>query len=176
MVCLIIVPMIINSDLSQEIIDTLMNDHERMKNFKTNYHRMSCKLLIVSKIRALFETEKIDDYVLRIFPEERHSFLDKLYEKMITKCLETYKEDKILFEDKLFYYFPDPDDEYSGLYNINIEDVLKEFRPYTGVSKKSVKKGKKENRNRIKNEEDDKNEESKNDIIYSKGNEEKVDL
>lgn len=175
-ISLISLPLIMNSDLSQEIIDTLMNDHERMKNFKTNYHRMSCKLLIVSKIRALFETEQIDDYVLRIFPEDRNSFLDKLYDTMMTKCLETYKEDKLLFEDKLFYYFPEPDHEYSGLYNINIEDVVKEFRPYTVVGKKNTKKGKKENRNRIKNEEDDKNDETKNDITYTKGNEEKVDL
>ena len=89
-----------STDLTKEIIDSLNNDHLRMKGFKENFRRMSCKLLVVSKIRALYETEELDKYTNRTTPESRPKYVDKLREEYYDACMLTYKEDKLIFENE----------------------------------------------------------------------------
>ncbi len=164
-ILLLALSFIISTDLSPEIIDTLMADHERMKHFRENYNRLSCKLLIVSKIKAMFELEEIDYYTDRIHPNDRAQFLEELKKAMIDKCLSTYKEDKIIFEDKLFYSYPNPDNEYRGYYFIDIEEILAKYPAY---------KSEKPKKKRRSNNEDSKGEQSEQKELKPK--EEKVDL
>ncbi len=123
-------------DLSPEIINTLNADHERMKNFKVNYNRMSCKLLITAKLKAMFELEEIDVFTNQVVPEKRIEFLDELKETMMNKCLSTYRDDKILFEHTMFYSFPNPDYENYEYYNIDVSKILDKYPKYTATPEK----------------------------------------
>ena len=123
-------------DLSPEIINTLNADHERMKNFKVNYNRMSCKLLITAKLKAMFELEEIDVFTNQVVPEKRVEFLDELRETMLNKCLATYRDDKILFEHTMFYSFPNPDYENYEYYNIDVSKILDKYPKYTATPEK----------------------------------------
>ena len=114
-------------DLSSEIIKTLENDHQRMSNFKENYRRMSCKLLTVSKMRALYESEELDIYTNRTTPEMRPKYVDKLKDAYLENCLKLYREDKILFEKELFYSFPKDDGSYKWLLKVDKEALLEGF-------------------------------------------------
>ena len=130
---IVIICLILNSlsmDLSSEILETLNNDHLRMKGFKENYRRMSCKLLVTSRLRAMYETEELDHYTNKTTPEARPKFLDRYRNDLLEHCLKHYKEDKIIFQDQLFYSYPQDDREYRGLLSVNITEILLDFPVY----------------------------------------------
>lgn len=144
-------------DLSKEIIDTLNNDHVRMKNFKENFRRMSCKLLVTSKLRALYETEELDKYTNQTTPESRPLYLDKLYENYYEACMKTYREDKLIFEKELFYSYPSDDEKYQRYLNVSLQDMLEGFPKYNVTeheipNKEKSGKTKKERKDRITQE------------------------
>lgn len=115
------------ADLSTEVVETLHQDHERMKNFKENYRRMSCKLLVNAKFRAMYETEEIDKYTNRTTPEERPRYIDLVHDEMLNTCLKVYREDKILFEKELFYSYPQDDSQYKAFFKVDMEALLENF-------------------------------------------------
>ena len=116
-----------SADLSKDVVETLQQDHERMKNFKENYRRMSCKLLVNAKFRAMYETEEIDKYTNRTTPEERPRYIDLVHNEMLNTCYKVYREDKILFEKELFYSYPQDDSQYKAFYKVDLEALLENF-------------------------------------------------
>lgn len=168
-------------DLSPEIINTLNADHERMKNFKVNYNRMSCKLLITAKLKAMFELEEIDVFTNQVVPEKRVEFLDELREAMLNKCLTTYRDDKILFEHAMFYSFPNPDYENYEYYNIDVSKILDKYPKYTATPEKiaAFEKRKKKREEKLKADQEAQakaQEESAGQPEIENKREEKIDL
>ncbi len=149
----------VTTDLTKEIIDSLNNDHLRMKGFKENFRRMSCKLLVVSKIRALYETEELDKYTNRTTPESRPKYVDKLREEYYDACMLTYREDKLIFEKEMFYSYPQDDSKYQKYLNVSLETLLEEFPKFNQTewdlaNKVNEKKDSKKKRGAKKDEED----------------------
>lgn len=157
----------LNTDLSKEIIETLNQDHANMKNFKENYRRMSCKLLVVAKMRAMFETEEIDKYSNFTTPESRPKFIDRVHEDMLNACMERYKEDKILFEKELFYSYPQDDSQYNRYINVSLSEILEEFPSFNQTDydlKNKKKKEPKKSRKGRYDEENTENQKEKDDL------------
>lgn len=157
-----------STELGKDILETLNKDSDHMKNFKENYRRMSCKLLVTSKLRAMFETEELDKYTNRTTPEARPQFLDRLKEEYLNSCLSTYKEDKIIFEKELFYSYPGDDKEYRRYLKVDLEELIKEYPEYDSsleVKDDTIKNKKKNKENRHKaNNEEVKAEQNKDDL------------
>lgn len=145
-VCLgIFIPYAYSTDLSPEIVETLMADHESMKDFRNKYHKLSCKLVVVAKMRAMFETKDIDKIITRVAPENRGELLDDLREAYTANCNKLYKEDKIIFESQLFYSYPNPDTDYQAFFKIDEDSMISKYPKYTAPPKpKKSKKSKAE--------------------------------
>ena len=166
-------------DLSSEIIETLNKDHVRMKNFKENFRRMSCKLLVNAKLRALFETEELDKFTNQITPETRGAYLDKLQDALFQACMKTYREDKLIFEKELFYSYPTDDEQYRKYLDVNYQELLEEFPKYTAPERPNKKtNNKKERKDKLSQETENINNQStaENEGKEKKEREEKVDL
>lgn len=116
-------------DLSDDVKSTLLEDHKLMKEFRPKYKQYSCKLLTISKIKALYEVEKLDQYYYKIHPEKRSEFLEHIKSKMYNKCMLNYKDDKFIFEAELYYSYPSEgkDNDYKQYINIDLDEAVEEF-------------------------------------------------
>lgn len=70
--------------LTPKILELLDKDQLAFENFRGQYRYLSCKLLIYSKLKYMFEAEIIDE-IMKETPKKRE-FIDVLYDEMLKKC------------------------------------------------------------------------------------------
>ena len=126
----IITQSILSMDLSDEIKKTLLEDHNVMKNYKGKYKDMSCSLVVTSKLKALYETEDLDEFYYKIVPSQREDFLESLKNKMHLQCMERYKDDKFIFDSELFYFYPEDDSDYRHYVHVDIGEFVVEYNKF----------------------------------------------
>lgn len=95
--CLIltlIVIEIITKPLTPKILDLLDKDQLAFENFRGQYRYLSCKLLIYSKLKYMFEKEIIDQFIKET-PKKRE-FMDVLYDEMLKKCNNKIQDNTVI--------------------------------------------------------------------------------
>jgi hypothetical protein len=70
--------------LTPKILELLDKDILAYENFRGQYRYLSCKLLIYSKLKYMFEKEIIDEYIAQT--PKKKEFVDVLYEEILKKC------------------------------------------------------------------------------------------
>ena len=169
LITLLLVNQLYLIDLTPEVKSTLLADHETMQKFRPQYKELSCRLLSISKIKYLYEVEKLDDYYYKIIPSQRENFLDHIKSKMYNRCMLEYKDDKFIFESELFYSYPREgnDNDYAHYVNISLDEAVEEFNDkynegkayesvyFTKPKKEKGRKTKKERKTIAKSEEEE---------------------
>jgi hypothetical protein len=92
--------------LDKKVIEVLKKDQLIMDNYSARYRYLSCKLIIYSKLKYMFELEKID--VFANVTENKKDFIDIFYEEMLKKCnkLNIDTDVKFNFPFKFLFIFP----------------------------------------------------------------------
>ena len=75
---------IFTKPLEKKLIDVLKKDQWTMENYKARYRYLSCKLIIYSKLKYMFEEEKIDTFAN--VTDNKKDFIDIYYDEMLKKC------------------------------------------------------------------------------------------
>ena len=70
--------------LSKKILDLLDKDQFAFENFRPRYRYLSCKLIIYSKMKYMYESEIIDQF-MKETPKKRE-FVETLYDEMLKQC------------------------------------------------------------------------------------------
>lgn len=84
--------------LSPKIMDLLDKDQLAFENFRGQYRYLSCKLLIYSKLKYMFEKEIIDQFVKET--PKKKEFMDVLYDEMLKKCNNRIQDNSVnIFEN-----------------------------------------------------------------------------
>jgi hypothetical protein len=94
--CLILtlfVIQIITRPLSPKILDLLDRDQLAFENFRGQYRYLSCKLLIYSKLKYMFEKEIIDQFIKET--SKKKEFMDVLYDEMLKKCNNRHQDNTV---------------------------------------------------------------------------------
>lgn len=95
--CLLLALLVIEiftKPLTPKILDLLDKDQLAFENFRGQYRYLSCKLLIYSKLKYMFEKEIIDQFVKET-PKKRE-FMDVLYDEMLKKCNNKIQDNTVL--------------------------------------------------------------------------------
>jgi len=83
----------LSKPLSPKILELLDKDHFAFENFRVQYRYLSCKLMIYSKLKYMFELEIIDQF-MKETPKKRE-FVDALYDEMLKKCNNKYSDNDV---------------------------------------------------------------------------------
>jgi len=86
--------------LSPKIIELLDKDQLAFENFRGQYRYLSCKLLIYSKLKYMFEKEIIDQFVKET--PKKKEFMDVLYDEMLKKCNQRNTDNSVI--KYIFHY------------------------------------------------------------------------
>ena len=70
--------------MDAKTIELLKKDQLTMDNYKAQYRYLSCKLLIYSKLKYMFESELIDKFANQT--EKKKEFIDIFYDEMLKRC------------------------------------------------------------------------------------------
>ena len=75
---------ILTLPLDKKTLELLKKDQLTMDNYRGQYRYLSCKLLIYSKLKYMFEKEKIDTFANQT--ENKKDFIEIYYQEMLKKC------------------------------------------------------------------------------------------
>ncbi len=75
---------IFTKSLDKKVIEVLKKDQLTLDNYKARYRYLSCKLIIYSKLKYMFEYEKIDTFAN--VTDNKKDFIDIYYDEMLKKC------------------------------------------------------------------------------------------
>lgn len=92
---------ILSKPLSPKILDLLDKDQLAFENFRGQYRYLSCKLLIYSKLKYMFEKEIIDQFIKET-PNKRE-FMDVLYDEMLKKCNHRIQDNTVILKNQSSY-------------------------------------------------------------------------
>lgn len=87
--------------IDKKLIEVLKKDQFTMDNFKARYRYLSCKLIIYSKLKYMFESEKIDTFAE--VTENKKEFIDIYYNEMLKRCNKLNVDNEV--RRNFFYLF-----------------------------------------------------------------------
>lgn len=93
---------IITKPLSPKVLDLLDKDQLAFENFRGKYRYLSCKLIIYSKLKYMFETEIIDQFMNQT--PKKKEFIDTLYDEMLKKCNNKMTDNSVFFLNSFINY------------------------------------------------------------------------